>query len=372
MGQGGYYPVRGHVIDVYGHEIPDDVVVLTPSAPAILSVVDTTFVHAIGSVGFVSVIASYSDTVGSVSPDTVLVTVTAFGAPNGTIVDTIPFSGPLFGVAVSPSRGFVTSMVQGGPLLAFDLPARGFRAPIVGGAGLGVALDPAGLTAYVAGLGQDTVQVIDAATNAVATYVTDHIVGDPRDVIVSPDGQRVFVAVDYTQIYVVSTATRKVIDSIYVPGLPNHFSFHPTAPLLYASLDNAQVAEINVDSDKVVRLFPTGTDDQGTAIAPDGSELYNVTMNNELFVFDLSSGQQVADVHGLGGYGLAASHDGSRLYVAGNENLKIIDRVNRTLIDSIVIGGYATHVAVSRDDGAVYIGNEGWLYPVRGWLNIIY
>jgi DNA-binding beta-propeller fold protein YncE len=331
-----------------------------------VEVVPGKFLHSVGPLGAAAVVATYANAFGQVI-DTVLITVHQFAVPNGSIVDTFVTSAPAFGIGVSPARVYVSVLANNGPLQRLDLPARGFGVPVTGVVGgIGVAFGPSGSAAYVATLAQDTVAVIDATANSLASYIGNHIAGYPRDVTVSPDSQRLYIATDNVWIYVASTLTRQVMDSIYVPGLPNHFSWHPTAALLYASLDNAQVAEISVDSGHVSRLFPSGSPSQGTAVAPDGSELYNVTENNELFVFDLATGNQVARVVGAGGYGLVATPDGSRLYVAGGPNVKIVDRVTRTLIDSIVVGGGARRIALSREGGTAFVANES------GWVNVIY
>ncbi len=331
-----------------------------------LELVPGDFLHSLGPPGVTAAIATYANSVGSIQ-DTVPVTVSQFAVPTGTVVDTFPTGAPAWGVGASLAVVYVSLLAPNGPLQRLDLPARQLGPSVTGLVGGGaVAFDPPGGFAYVATLAQDTVAVVNTATNTVASYIGDHIAGYPRDIVVSPDGQRVYVATTHVWIYVVSTATKQVIDSVFVPGLPNHFSWHPTAALLYASLDNGQVVEISADSVKMTRLFPSGSLSQGTAVAPDGGELYNVTENNELFVFDLATGNRVAYVAGLGGYGLAATPDGSRLYVAGGPNVKIVDRVTRTLIDSVVVGGGAKRIIFSRDGGTAFVSNSA------GWVNVMY
>src|SRR2546421_11778952 len=55
----------------------------------------------------------------------------------------------------------------------------------------------------------------------------------------------------------------------------NALAFHPTkASLLYASVTDGTVKEINVKRDSVLRTLAVDSESQGMAIAPDGSELY--------------------------------------------------------------------------------------------------
>src|SRR2546425_4308917 len=270
MGRGGYFPLRGRVLDSTDAPIAGAVPTYTPTDPGLLGIGPGAFLHSLGPLGSTLLIAAYSNGVTRVA-DTVAVTVDAFSSPSGTVVDSLGTPSGVFGVAASTSRVYVSTLIGGGPLLRLDLPVQSFDSPIGHvGAGLAVAFNPVGNTAFVAVFDQDSVAIVNATANSLDSYVTTHILGTPRDVIVSPDGQRVYVATDYTQIYVINATSKSVIDSVYVPGLPNHFTFHPSKPLLYVSLDNAQVAEINTDSGKAVRFFHTGSLNQGTAVAPDG------------------------------------------------------------------------------------------------------
>ena len=370
MGIGGYYPVRTHLLDKFGRLIP--AISGTLTAASAVTIVDTVFLHAGSSTGSGSVVADYHDSLSSLS-DTIHVTIDQYGSPTGAVIDSIP-SGEEYGVMVGPTFALATTSTSGGPLLRLSFPARTFGGSVPSAGGLGVTFNPTTQRAYVAGTGNGVVQggvnVVDLASGTLVTTVLAHVIGDPRDVAMSPDGQRVYVAVAYARIYIVNTATDSVVDSIAIPGMANHFSLAPSGHQLYASLDGGAVVEISVDSNKVTRLFPDSgfsiPQPQGTAVSLDGSELYTATESNELFVFNLSTGQQVADVHGLGGFGMAVSRDGTRLYVAGSGNVKIIDRASRTLVDSLVVGGTARHVAVSPDGGAILVANES------GWLNVIY
>ncbi|HEX5962456.1 MAG TPA: hypothetical protein VFY42_01925 [Gemmatimonadales bacterium] len=367
LGQGGFIPLRARVLDRIGNPMAGAAISYHANSPSVVELLPGNFTHAIGPIGSAEVVATYTDDLGQASA-TASVTVEQFAAPTGSVIDTIPTGATAYGVSVSDVAAYVALPAENGTLHRLDLPARSLG-PSASGvvSGLSVAVDPSGGSAYAANRdASGAVAVVNVATNAAEAYIKDHIVGDPLDVTVSPDGQRLYVATPHVRIYVVNTLTREVVDSILVPGLPNHFSWHPGGSLLYVSLDNAQVAEIDVSARQVSRLFPTASLSQGTAVALDGTELYTVTENNELVVTDLATGTQAAKIPGLGGFGLVASPDGSRLYVAGGVNVKIVDRASRTLIDSIVVGGGARRIALSRDGGAAFVANEA------GWINVIY
>jgi len=369
IGLGGYFPIRGaRVLDAVGALMPNATLSLvgTPTGSLTVAAGDYahgSYIHGGTRIGSAALIASYSDGVDQVA-DSIPVAVSQWSSPTSTVMDSLPYGAPLYGVGVSGSRVYATSLIGTRALLQADLPARQFGSTLAGPGGVAVAIDSAGATAYVASYGKDSVAVVDLATGVVRTYVAGWTFGAPRNVIMSRDGTRVYLAA--AGIVVIDPATDSVVDSIRVPGVPTHLALHPTASLLYASLDNNQVAEIDTDLGRVTRLLPTGVSGAGVAIAPDGSELYNVTESNVLYVVNLASGARVAAVAGLGGYDVAASPDGKRLIVSGAQNVKIVDRVTRTLVDSLVVGGTARHVKLSRDGGTAFVANEG------GWLNVIY
>lgn len=360
----GYFPIHARVFDAIGVEIQGAGVLFT-GTPGRLAIVNGSFVHSSGSLGAAELVASYSDSASQVA-DTVPVTVQQFSAPTGTIVDTVPTDGvwpvsvPTFGVAASSHGRVYATSVGSGALLGFDVPARVFEFATTVGSALSVAFDSSGATAYVS---TSPISIVDALTNTLVGTIP--FVGNPYVVAVSPDGLRVYIGVDNTQIYVADAGTHSVVDSVAIPGLANHLTFHPTVHLLYANLDNDQVAEIDTDSNRVVRVFPTGVFSAGIAVAPDGTELYNVTNDNVLWVVNLANGSKVG-FPGLGGDDVAASPDGSRLIVAAGANIRIVDRVSRSLIDSLVVGGSARRVALSHDGGLAFVSNES------GWLNIIW
>jgi hypothetical protein len=365
LGEGGYFPVHAEVLDAIGVPIQGGTIAFT-GTPGTLDFVSGTLLHSTGPLGAADLVASYADSASTVV-DTVPVSVQQFAAPTGTVVDTVPSKGiwptavATFAVAVS-SRGRVYATAEGSnaPLLGFDLPARSFASATPVGQALSVVFDSSGATAF---LGTTPASIVDAHTNNVLAQITTVL--DPYVVGVSPDAQKVYIGGNYTEIYVANAVTKVVVDSIFVPGLPNHLVFHPTAHLLYANLDNSQVVEIDTDSNRVVRSFHTGSLNAGIAIAPDGSELYNVTNDNVLWVVNLTTGSTVG-FPGLGGDDVAATPDGSRLIVAAGPSIRVVNRVSRTLVDSLVVGGSARRVALSHDGGIAVVSNEA------GWVNIIF
>ena len=83
----------------------------------------------------------------------------------------------------------------------------------VGHEPFGVAVHPDGSTVYVTNSGDGTISVIDTATNTVITTIT--VGGDILyGIAATPDGSTLYVANAYGSIAVIDTATNKVIDTI--------------------------------------------------------------------------------------------------------------------------------------------------------------
>jgi YVTN family beta-propeller protein len=92
----------------------------------------------------------------------------------------------------------------------------------VGALPFGVAVTPDGARVYVTNFGSDNVSVIDTATNTVTATVT--VGGLPFGVAVTPDGARVYVAnQDSDNVSVIDTATNTVTATVTVGAAPLAF-----------------------------------------------------------------------------------------------------------------------------------------------------
>ncbi|WP_316785191.1 YncE family protein, partial [Streptomyces sasae] len=89
----------------------------------------------------------------------------------------------------------------------------------VGNFPTGVAINSAGTRAYVANEGDDTVSVIDTATNTVTATI--NVGSSPFGVAVTPGGAFVYVTnVASDSVSVIDTATNAVTDTISVGTAP--------------------------------------------------------------------------------------------------------------------------------------------------------
>jgi YVTN family beta-propeller protein len=178
--------------------------------------------------------------------------------------------------------------------------------------------------------------VIDAATNAKGPRIQLGLSNGfllAHAIAMAPDGARVYVINDYDQtISVVSTATNTVED------------VWPTALV--------------------------GTNPRALAVSPDNRRLY-VVGNHQLFiVIDIASRSRVATVtHNQGGaFGVAASPDGSRVYVmaTGSNRVVVVGTAPYAVMTRAQLDGFYTRsdsLSVSPDGRFIYVPQREDLDP---------
>lgn len=172
----------------------------------------------------------------------------------------------------------------------------------------------------------DTVSVIDVATNTVVTTI---LAGNtPFGVTFTPDGSRAYVTNLFdSTISIIDTASSTVVATVALPA-------------------NSEPA------------FP--------AITPDGKTLYVPTfLGNSVLVFDTATNSQIAAIAGGSSpYAAVATPDGAHVYVLGIETVSVIDTASNTIVQSIAvdsspgIGVLFPVIAITPDGGSVYVGSQ--------------
>ncbi len=188
----------------------------------------------------------------------------------------------------------------------------------------------------VPGQWQQYLTVIDAATNTPGPRIQLGRSNGfllPHAIVMAPDGARVYVLNDYDQtISVVSTATNTVED-----------------------------------------VWPTsvvGTSPRALAVSPDNQRLY-VVGNHQLFiVIDIASRSRVATVtHNQGGaFGVAASPDGSRVYVmaTGSNRVVVLGTAPYAVITRVQLDGFyarSDSLSLSPNGRFIYVPQRDNLGP---------
>lgn len=293
----------------------------------------------------------------------------AFTHPEGVLAPEVPeISGRPFGVAISRSGLVYVTRLDAAMVTVLDASLAVVDSIDVGSAPTGVAFAPDGETAYVTNQFSQSLGVIDVST---ATQVDEiELPADPFVPFVSPDGSKVFVTSNTSNVYVINRGTATLTDSIELSHAPNGFAFHPTKGRVYVSaFAGGTVSEITVSNGDVLRTFTPGGLPQGMAVSRNGRELYVANESGWMEIFDLSTGASARKVTlDSGGFGLALSPDGEFVYVTEPAvgKVQIVSVESRSIVGTLYVGGQPRRIAFTRlGDMAVVANEDGYVSFVK-------
>jgi YVTN family beta-propeller protein len=246
--------------------------------------------------------------------------------------------------------------------------------------------------------GIDTVSVIDTTSNIVSAAIAipdadSHNYGS--DLVVSPDGSRLYVVNRYDEtMSVISTATNTVVSTAnigYAPG--GYVAVTPDGTRLYASTDDYGGVRVIATPTQTVTgavdsLSPYGA--YGLAISPDGKRAYVAAIwsndggnSSELQVIDTDPNSPtyntvtavISDPNGntpyeQGWVDVALSPDGTRAYVTNLDGNSVA--VINTSTNAI-IGTFTTdQLSTGSDNRAIAVGPDGTVYIVDPSDGVLY
>ncbi len=357
IGRGRSLQMGVSVLDAVGTAIPDAVVGYAAGPANLLTITSAGFLTAADALGDGSV------TVRSGSLETtVTVHVVDATHPQGTIVGTTTVADGFstFGVAISPSGRIATGGLSGavsvGALPSFALASTDHDGQITA-----VAFGPDDRL-YASGVPYDGVSEIDPDDGHVVRSLSG-LVGTPFDLVVSPDGQTIYLGTGDGRVYFIDVPSFTVRHELTVGGAFVHLALHPTQPKLYASPQSGP-AIIEIDTGtREQRPLPTSAGaPQAVAVSLDGTELYVANEWGTVEVLTIASAETAASIPlECGGYGMARTPDGVQLYVTCSQSgvIKIIDPATRAVIGTLPASGIPRRAAVSPDGSTVAVANEG-------------
>ena len=196
--------------------------------------------------------------------------------------------------------------------------------------------------AYIPNQFDNTVSVINVATNTVVTTVT--VGSGPDGVAVSPDGSRVYVA-NWNQgtVSVIDTATNTVASTVTVGSGPNGVAVNPDESRVYvANNGDHTVSVIDVSTNTVAATVPVGNGPWGVAINPTGSRVYVANLlDGTVSVIETSFNLVVATLTvGSNPQGVTVHPEGTRVYVAnnGSDTVSVIDAATNAMVATLNVG----------------------------------
>ena len=239
----------------------------------------------------------------------------------------------------------------------------------VGTCPAGVAVTPDGTHAYVMNFSDNTVSVIRTATNTVVKTIPVGV--SPFGVAVTPDG---------TKVYVTNSASN-IVSVIHRPGNtvvkrsggtgPNGVAVTPDGTKVYVvNTGSNNVSVIHRPGNTVVATIPVGQTPIAVAVTPDGTHAYVTNYVGSVSVIATATNTVVGlpiTVGFVGPFAVAITPDGTHVYVtnSGNErafipsNVSVIRTATKMVVKTILAGSLPIGVAVTPDGTHVYVAIEG-------------
>lgn len=236
----------------------------------------------------------------------------------------------------------------------------------VGSNPVGVAVSPNGKKAYVANYYGKTVSVIDTETNTITANV--NVGNKPDGIAVSPDGTKVYVTnFNSVSVSVIDTKTNTVIDTVNVGSAPRGVAVNQNGTKIYVA--NSYTAAIYAidTATKEVTDIAVGSDPCGIAVNPAGTKIYVTNegdypdYNGTVDVIDAANDTVTARVVvGNNPKGIAVSPDGKKAYAVneGSNSVSVIDMATNNIIATVSVGTNPNGVAVAPDGTKVYVANH--------------
>jgi YVTN family beta-propeller protein len=301
--------------------------------------------------------------------------VSASGAADGpSVIATIGVGTYSWGTAVNPDTNLVyTANYQDDTVSVIDGATNTVVATVpVGLWPDGVAVNPNTNRVYVINRFYElnkpwesygSVSVIDGASNTVVA--TMPVGNDPADVAVNPNTNLIYVADSY-RVYVIDGTSNAIVANVWVGAFPYALAVNPNTNRIYVTNDyESNVAVIDGFNNTVVATIPVDYSPKGLAVDEDRNRVY-VTQRyaNKVSVIDGATNSVIASMP-IGDYPRAVAVDPNRnrVYVVNSTYpgpyLSVIDGNTNTVVATIPVGTIPASVGVNPNMYLVYVTNRG-------------
>jgi YVTN family beta-propeller protein len=227
----------------------------------------------------------------------------------------------------------------------------------------GVAVDSTSHTAYVTNVDDDTVSVIDEATNSVTATIT--VGGGPLTVAADPTAHLAYVTNGGNgTVSVINEAARTVTALIAVGHGPDGVAMDPTSHMAYvANGSDGTVSAINEATSTVTATIHVGADPDGVAVDPASHTAYVANgSDGTVSAINEATGAVTATIPvGADPDGVAVDPTSHTAYVAngGASTVSEINETAGTVTATIPVGSHPAGVAVDPASHMAYVANLG-------------
>ncbi len=233
---------------------------------------------------------------------------------------------------------------------------------------------PVGPFAYITGLGDNSLSVIDTATNTVSSTLA--IAGGPRGVAVNSAARTIYVVQENSWVYLTAPPTATSIDA-KTNGIAGTFNLFGISPVnaasnpdgtkIYVTDTNSGAVSVIDTKSGAVSYIDTGNYTFGLAVHPDGTRLYLTSESADaVVVVDLSSNTVTGTID-VGAFprDVAINAAGTRAYVpnADDNTVSVIDVATgsptiNTVLKVINVGNGPRGAAVNQNGTRLYVTNQ--------------
>lgn len=242
----------------------------------------------------------------------------------------------------------------------------------VGAVPIAATMSPDGSHVYVTNLADNTVSVIDTATNTVSATIALTAGSQPKGSAITSDGGTLYVANSgLDSVSAINTATHTVTDIALPPGSA------PSVIMLSPDGVKAYVVDVNTDSVSVITTatnlvaanigLTAGDSPQALAFSPNGaSMLVSLNLSNRMAVIDTATSAVTGHIDLLpatGPVGVVAltTAGGDTAYVANvSDVVSVINLATNTVTATIPLpaGSQPAQVTASPDGATVFVANQ--------------
>ncbi len=229
-----------------------------------------------------------------------------------------------------------------------------------------LALSPDGTRVYVADNGSNDVSVVDTAQQK--TIATVKVGNGPWGIRVTPDGKTVWVANNGDNtVQPIDTATLVAGPPIAVGAQPGGVAISADGSRLYVADQAANsITPVDLRSGKALNPIPVGAQPRTVIVDANGTTIISSDKGaNTVTLFDTAANTLPSTATtiavGVSPKALALSPDGKTLYVAdsGGDSVTPVDLTSHLALAPIVVGYEPVAIAISADGATAYVVNLG-------------
>jgi YVTN family beta-propeller protein len=228
----------------------------------------------------------------------------------------------------------------------------------------GIAITPDGIFAYVTNSGSNTISVIATATNTVVATLPAGPA--PVGLAVTPNGKFVYVVNSSSNtVFVVATATNTTVASITVGSNPRNIAITPNGAFAYVTnFTSNTVSVIAMATNTVVSTIPfaSGAGPAGIAITPNGDFAYVGIYSDQggAAVIATATNTVVASIgrpfyfDELGEVAIGP-HGAYAYLTVGSSELQVVATATNTVLGNIELPTGGRGLALTPDGAFVYV-----------------